>query len=180
MSDIPSMCLFVRYSAEVVNYILEGRNNNLSPTLQSAILLHFDLYLNSHRSGQFSDEIPAQIWPPAIDSLLYNHFLAFYRDFANKERKELVDASPFMLEQWTNEALSFQLTLLSVLQLRFQCGLRGVKPSQLLTKAVYGLHRLAETRSCVNHLIEENWKEVRLFHCLFDCSLMPVFLYSCG
>lgn len=95
----------------------------------------------------FRDEVAYKIWPVPMDLGLSQIFLAFYSSFRLESGESVAIAlagengvhSDEVAGQWTSEALLFHLTLLAVLQLRFQCGLRGVKPSQLLGNVVHDL-----------------------------------------
>lgn len=178
MGEVALMNAFIRSSEEIVGYSLEGRTTTLS-TFRTAAMNVVELYERYLVARPYRDEERQQIWPAPVDVALMNLFLSFHRDCSLEGSDTVFSAaaqfnvdvdslqeSGSSFEQWTADALSFQSTLLSVLQLRFLCGLRGVKPSQLLGPVVSDL--LSLNLKLRDRLTPSTaWKEVQTHHPLY-------------
>ena len=105
-------------------------------------------------------------WPWLIDKKLVDMFINFFKphfafdDNENRSRDSLV-----ISHSASREMILYHMTILYVMQLRFQCGLRGVKPSQLLGSSplrdivsgtVYGMQS-----DIIAEDIDANWRKVK-------------------
>lgn len=105
-------------------------------------------------------------WPFLIDKKLVDMFVNFYKphfrldDATNNSREALL-----INQSASRELILYHMTILYVMQLRFQCGLRGVKPSQLLgtlplrdiiNGTIYGMQS-----DIIADDIDGKWRKVR-------------------
>lgn len=186
MGEIALINAFVRSTVEILGFALEGRQESAS-ALQVTISFNLSQFKRYLRRNSFRDEVSQKIWPLPADFELCQLFVSFHRDYVLEDGNTvagslrtagystIVDENA--MEQWTIEALEFQKVLLSVLQLRFQCGLRGVKPSQILGRVVQELTSLNCPTSARKDGKAMDWKQV--CSCVPVCMCMPVTMCHC-
>jgi hypothetical protein len=165
MSEVSLLTGLVRCSLEIVNFALEGRttistttttNNSITPAaLQLHVSQVLQHYLRHFDPGVYRDEVCGVQWPRPLDPLLLHIYMCFHRNVVLEDGRSLAQALPrgwlggsintstsisaSSMSVWSEEALRYQLTFLYVIVLRFVCGLRGVKVSQLLGNVLLDL-----------------------------------------
>ncbi len=149
MADIGLLKTFVRASVEILRFVQDGattaaaaasgslaseglssssgaaRTNGSKHSAQNLVAAVPKLPSASGKDPALSaaaDEGALSMWPATGDSQLGLMYGAFY--------------CPAGLRVWSPALLQAHISILWVLQLRFQCGLRGIKPSRILGHSV--------------------------------------------
>lgn len=121
MADFELVEQFVKAVSEFINYSFQGNIVNSSTSNSNHDRTSLSPWKGStrdeHDISEYEDESLPAVWPPGIDVKLTSAVKNF----------QMVGIS--------EGAAKWHLCLLLVLQLRTQCGLRGIKPSALFSSS---------------------------------------------
>lgn len=148
IADLNLLKTFIRSAVEILKYIenaiVNGKQLN-SMHAESEAVPDVPLLTSAAAAelNSFEDEEVESIWPSTTDKRLCRTYNFFY------DREHKISA------QWSEAIVKAHISILWVMQLRFQCGLRGIKPVKVLGSSVLSsLDTLYESRPLlakVNH-----------------------------
>lgn len=140
IADLNLLKTFIRSAVEVLKYIenaiINGKHLN-SVHADPEVVPDIPLITAASSAEQtsFEDEEVEAIWPSNTDKRLCRLYNFFY------------DRDHKISSQWSEAMVRAHISILWVMQLRFQCGLRGIKPVKVLGNGVLNsLDTLYESR----------------------------------
>ena len=153
LADLNLLRTFVRSLIDILQYIQVGVSNRTSKMKQQksdalkASLSEDTQYVAQTPSVQFVDENAELMvtWPTNKDRKVTGLFYSFFNDSASCGR-------------WTSDIASAHISILWVMLLRFQCGLRGLKASKLVGKDIY---QMVDTVAEINADVVANFEQVQ-------------------
>ena len=138
IADLNLLKTFIRSAVEILKYIenaiVNGRHLN-SMNAEAESVPDVPMITPAGEQTAFEDEEVDSIWPSTTDKRLCRLYNYFY------DREHKINS------QWSEAMVKAHISILWVMQLRFQCGLRGIKPIKVLgTGILSSLDTLYESR----------------------------------